>query len=152
MKQFAALCCFAIIFVSCNKDKFTAEPKISFNSITPNYWTSNNTGFFGPKLSFNLKDAEGDFGFEDASISYVYIRNAADTLTPPDSLAFPNMPITGNRNLDIDVEVDIVSILPPAHIPGNYTDTLFFDVFVKDFAGHKSNVIRTITPLYYYTP
>ena len=152
MKQIIPIISIILLLAACSKDKFTSVPQIRFNSITPNYWTSDNTSFFGPKISFNLRDAEGDFGFEDVGISYVYIRNAADTVSPPDSLPFPNMLITGKSSLDVDVEVDIVSALPPAHIPGNYTDTIFYDIFVRDFAGNKSNVIRTTTPLYYYTP
>jgi len=32
-----------------------------------------------------------------------------------------------------------------------YTDTLFFEIFVRDFARNKSNVITT-EPLYYLSP
>jgi hypothetical protein len=152
MKRLLTSFLLLLILASCNKDKFTSQPQIRFNSLNPNYWTSDNTSFFGPKISFNLRDAEGDFGFEDVDISYVYLRNAADSVSPPDSLPFPNMLITGKNSLDVDVEVDIVSALPPAHIPGNYTDTIYYDIYVKDFAGNKSNVIRTTTPLFYYTP
>lgn len=151
MKQIVSLVFISIFILSCNKDKFTSVPQIRFNSISPNYWTSDNTSFFGPKISFNLRDAEGDLGFEDIGISYVYLSNTADPVSPPDSIAFPNMPITGNSNMEVDVEVDIVSALPPAHIPGNYSDTIYYDIYVKDFAGNKSNVVRSAA-LYYYTP
>jgi hypothetical protein len=140
------------VFVSCKKENYTTQPQISFLSITPSTWYSDNPSLTGPQLSFKLTDAEGDFGFQDTSISFVYIRLENDTLNPPDSLAFPNLPIPNKSNLNVEVSVDIVSILPPPHTPRPFTDSLHFELYVKDFAGNKSNVIKSTTPFYFITP
>jgi len=140
------------VFVSCKKENYTTQPQISFLSITPSTWYSDDPSLTGPQLSFKLTDAEGDFGFQDTSISFVYIRLENDTLNPPDSLAFPNLPIPNKSNLNVEVSVDIASVLPPPHFPRPFTDTLHFELYVKDFAGNKSNVIKSTTPFYFITP
>lgn len=137
---------------SCDKADFTSAPQIRFISISPESRFSDDLSITGPLLTFRLTDLEGDFGFQDTSISYVYVRNAADTLNSPDSLAFPDLPIADKRKLDVDVSVDILDVLPPPRSPRPYTDTLYFEVYVKDFAGQKSNVIRSTRPFYYVTP
>ncbi len=142
----------AFLLLSCKKDKYTTTPQIKFLSLSPNYWTSDNPQTNGPILKFSLTDAEGDFGFQDTSISYVYIRNVNDTLNSPDSLAFPNLPIIDKKNLSVEVEVNINNALPPPHTPRPFIDTLYFEVYVKDFANNKSNVIRTAQPFYFETP
>jgi len=142
----------AMMLFSCAKDKFNTVPQIDFISLSPNNWASNNPNLNGPILTFRLRDAEGDFGFQDTSISYVYIRNVADTLNSPDSLSFPNISLSDKSNLDMEVSVNINNALPPPHYPRPYTDTLYFEVYVKDFANNKSNVIRTTQPFYYVTP
>ena len=140
------------LFLSCKKEDFTTVPHIDFLSITPSTWYSDDPSLTGPQLSFKLTDAEGDFGFQDTSISFVYIRLENDTLNPPDSLAFPDLPIPNKSNLNVEVSVDIASVLPPPHFPRPFTDTLHFELYVKDFAGHKSNVIKSTSPFYYITP
>lgn len=141
-----------VLFFSCKKEEFNTVPHIEFLSITPSTWYSDNPSLTGPQLSFKLTDAEGDFGFQDTSISFVYIRLENDTLNPPDSLAFPDLPIPNKSNLNVEVSVDIASVLPPPHFPRPFTDTLHFELYVKDFAGHKSNVIKSTSPFYYITP
>lgn len=140
------------VFISCKKENYTTQPQISFLSITPSTWYSDNPSLTGPQLSFKLTDAEGDFGFQDTSISFVYIRLENDTLNPPDSLAFPNLPIPNKSNLNVEVSVDIATALPPPHFPRPFTDSLHFELYVKDFAGNKSNVIKSTTPFFFITP
>ena len=149
-KLFFIITC--VLFLSCKKEDFNTVPHIEFLSITPSTWYSDDPSLTGPQLSFKLTDAEGDFGFQDTSISFVYIRLENDTLNPPDSLAFPDLPISNKSNLSVEVSVDIVSVLPPPNFPRPFTDTLYFEVFVKDFAGHKSNVIKSTSPFYFITP
>lgn len=152
MRTLLFLVLIVFFMISCSKDKFTSEPIITYSSITPNSWSSANTSINGPLLKFQLTDLEGDFGFQDTSVSYVYVRNVADSLSPFDSIPFPPIDIADKKNLNVEVSVDLGNILPPAHITRPYTDTLFFEVYVKDFADHKSNVIVSGNPLYFITP
>ena len=148
---------FAVIalgFLSCNKDKFNTVPEIKFKNISPDTWYSNNLDpTQGPMLTINLTDAEGDFGFKDNSdTSYVYVKNIK---VPPfriDSLKFPILTAISGSKLDVNIEVNLRSVLAKTIRPLRpYTDTLQFEVYVKDFAKNKSNLL-TVGPVYYITP
>ena len=148
---------FAVIalgFLSCNKDKFNTVPEIKFKNISPDTWYSNNLDpTQGPMLTINLTDAEGDFGFKDNSdTSYVYVKNIKVAPFRIDSLKFPVLTAISGSRLDVDVEVNLRSVLARTIRPLRpYTDTLQFEVYVKDFAKNKSNVL-TVGPVYYITP
>ena len=148
---------FAVIalgFLSCNKDKFNTVPEIKFKNISPDTWYSNNLDpTQGPMLTINLTDAEGDFGFKDnIDTSYVYVKNIKVPPFKIDSLKFPVLTAISGSRLDVDVEVNLRSVLARTIRPLRpYTDTLQFEVYVKDFAKNKSNVL-TVGPVYYITP
>ena len=148
---------FAVIalgFLSCNKDKFNTVPEIKFKNLSPDTWYSNNLDpTQGPMLTINLTDAEGDFGFKDnIDTSYVYVKNIKVPPFKIDSLKFPVLTAISGSRLDVDVEVNLRSVLARTIRPLRpYTDTLQFEVYVKDFAKNKSNVL-TVGPVYYITP
>lgn len=155
MKATIAAILFFFVFSSCKKDKFTTEPQISFKSFSSNVAFSNNLDpRIGPVLNIKLTDAEGDFGFGTGDTSYVYVKNITIPPFRIDSFRFPPDLSTVNRkNLNVDVGVLINRVLVTSGQSNRpYTDTLFFEVFVRDFAGNKSNVITTPEPLYYITP
>ncbi len=150
-----------VVFVSCKKNKYTTAPQIKFKSIT-SVVHSSATGApsDGPKLTIEVTDAEGDLGFNiGKDTSYVYIKN----LNVPgvmDSFKFPAS-LTGavKKNLKADVEIALEGngTAGSGVVKGNCvsvgcTDTLYFEVYVKDFAKNKSNVIRTEKPLYFIRP
>ena len=145
---FASILLFA---ASCKKDKYTSEPQISFKSYSFNvaYVIA---GQQSPEMKLGLTDAEGDLGYSDKP-TYVYVKNIT---TPPfkqDSFLLPDLSSLTRKNLNVDVDVKINSVLTNSgQTIRPYTDTLFFEVFVKDLAGNKSNVISTTEPLYLITP
>ena len=144
----------ALLFLGCKKDKFTTAPQISFNSFSPNTSFSNSTAIVGPMLNIQLTDSEGDFGFKDnQDTSYVYIKNLTTFPYNIDSLKFPSLGNLPTKNLNVEVSVDLRrgrGILAGSGI-AHRTDTLFFEVYVKDFARNKSNVIKT-EPFYLVNP
>lgn len=149
---------FAVIalgFLSCSKDKFNTVPEIKFKKISPDTWyTDNLDPTQGPVLTFSLTDAEGDFGFNDnADTSYVYVKNIKVPPFKIDSLKFPVLTGLNRSNLNVDIEVNIRSVLASSYTGGArpYVDTLQFEVYVKDFAKNKSNVIIA-QPVYYIRP
>lgn len=154
MRYILILAVIALGFLGCKKDKYNTVPEIKFKKISPDTWYSNNFDpTQGPVLTFTLTDAEGDFGFNNnADTSYVYVKNIK---VPPfriDSLKFPVLTSLSRTNLNVDVEVNIRSVLANTlGRPRPYTDTLQFEVYVKDFAKNKSNVILA-QPVYYITP
>lgn len=153
MRYLFSLFSMLLLLVSCKKDEFTTVPKVSFLSFTPNSWESTSTAINGPWLKFQLNDKEGDFGFQDTSISYVYVKRYSTGLSTVDSFdfPFPNLPIADKSNLDVEVTIDMNFALPPRATRPR-TDTVFYEFYVKDFAGNKSNVVRTPEPFIYITP
>lgn len=141
----------ALLFIGCKKDKFTTAPQISFKSVKPDVWYSSNINpYEGPLLTIHLTDSEGDFGFaNNKDTSYVYVKNITIPPYKIDSLKFPSLTSLNTKNLNVDVSVMIRSVLQGSGRPKPYVDTLYFEVYVKDFAKNKSNVITTDKPVYY---
>lgn len=140
--------------VACKKDKYTSAPQISFESIKPDVWDVTNLDpTQGPILTFHLTDAEGDIGFNDnQDTSYIYVKNLTVAPYKTDSLKFPNLTGMNKKNLNVDVSVLIRSVLQPSSRPRPHVDTLFFELYVKDFAKNKSNVLTPDKPVYYVVP
>lgn len=135
------------IFSACNKSKFTTVPQIKYKSLTNNSFSSGSVPVsIAPVITINVTDAEGDLGFIDGKdTSYVFMKNLRTNKT--DSLILPDLSKAAGRNFDIDVQVNtykILSVPNPAK-----KDTLYYDIYVKDFAGNKSNIVRTGDPIYY---
>ncbi len=143
-----------ILFSSCGKNKFTSEPQIEFESITPNTYKPTSILNPGPILTFRLRDSEGDFGFSTGKdTSYVYVKNIT---VPPfilDSIPFPTSTNIKRNNLNAEVGVDLKlgsGLLQGTGMRGSgKIDTLYFEVYVRDFANHKSNIIKTPKPVYF---
>jgi hypothetical protein len=69
-----------------------------------------------------------------------------------DSFKFPNLSTLNTKNLNVQLDVildDLISSNPAP--PATITDTLFFEIYVKDRANNKSNVIITTEPLFLIT-
>lgn len=158
MKQLLILIIVAVTISSCGKDKFKTEPQIEFISFTPNSVLFNANIFGpGPVMKLRLTDKEGDFGFsEGEDTSYVYVKNITIPPFKSDSFRFPSS--TNIRRADLDAEI-LVDMLKTSPVLGGsnpiirpFVDTLFFEVYVRDFAGNKSNVIKTDKPLFFIYP
>ena len=147
---FAFVACVA--FAACNKDKYTSAPQIKFKSITSPYQVNNTSQNFAI-LTIELTDAEGDFGFaEGKDTSYVFVKNTRSPFKL-DSFKFPSaLSKAVKKNFKGDVEVNLsgagtggTNAVPP--IPaGKNRDTVFYEIYVKDFAKNKSNVIQNTDP------
>ena len=138
----------AILLLSaCNKDKFTTVPQIKYKSISP---TAIVAGLASePILTISITDAEGDIGLTAKDTAFIYMKNL---LTKDfDSLPFPDLQTSAKSNFKADVEFDTRKVFKCKSLPGFpvHIDTLYFEVYVKDFAKNKSNVITTEQPVYY---
>lgn len=136
------------LFVGCKKDKFTTAPQISFKSVNPDNWLRGTTlDQFFPVLTISITDAEGDLGFIAGSdTSFVYITNLRTNRF--DSIRLPNISQAAGKNFQADVAINLKNFLGVPN--ANKQDTIYFDVYVKDFAKNKSNVMRTGKPVYYF--
>jgi hypothetical protein len=133
-------------FSACKKDKYTTAPQISFVSVSPDFYRG---GLIRdedyPILTIHVTDAEGDLGLLPGDDStFVHIKNIKTGVE--DSVLFPYIKPIAVKNFDADVSVFLKLFLGAG---GPVRDTLFFDVYVKDFANNKSNVLRTEKPVYY---
>ncbi|GAB2807063.1 hypothetical protein GCM10027043_02500 [Ferruginibacter profundus] len=142
-----------MVFVGCKKDKFTTVPQISFKSVKPNGWLSSNTAFqkdIAPVLTINVTDAEGDLGFKAGSdTSKIYVKNLINNKI--DSSFLPDIKTAAQANFKADITVNLFNVLggKPGVTTRPRVDTLYFEVYIKDFAKNKSNVIITGDPVYY---
>ena len=137
-----------LTFTACNKDKFTTAPQISFKKFQPDQGNNYGSVANQPYLIFEITDSEGDI---DTDTARIYIRN---TLTNKiDSFSFPEMGSAAGKNFKGDVQVGLFSVMGGRDLPATqrpYVDTLAFEVYVRDFAKNKSNVILA-HPFYYFT-
>ncbi len=140
-----------LFFTACKKDKYTTAPQISFKSFNPAEGSNYNTSAV---MILEITDAEGDLGkLSSTEISKAYVRN---TLTNKlDSFDFPDLSRISKSNFKADVEIGLKQVMggrptTPA-LPRPYQDTLYFEVYVTDFAKNKSNVILTDKQFIFYT-
>ena len=143
----------ALFFAACKKDKFTTAPQITFKSVKPNTAFSNipPSQQLIPVLTISVTDAEGDLGFiAGKDTSKVYIKNLLTS--KEDSLILPNITSAAVKNFKGDIAIDLSSLLGASNRPRPKTDTLFFEIYIKDFAKNKSNVIISGKPVFYITP
>lgn len=135
-----ALACFFLI--ACNKDKYTSAPQIEYKELTSNVYINTTAGDYQPpKIKFSITDAEGDLG----DTAYVHIKNLLNGRI--DSFPFPNLNGANKKNFKAEVTVNALAgcdgNFPPGHV-----DTMFYEIYVTDFAKNKSNTISTPEPVY----
>jgi hypothetical protein len=140
--------------VSCEKDKYTTEPQIEFKKFSKNSSTSLELRDVQPYIYLDVRDAEGDLGFipgEDTA--KIYMKNLLVGLIDS-SLVFPALDGSAHKNFHGELQIGLFSILKGTDRPFSerpYSDTLYFEVYIKDFAGNKSNTIITSEPFIYHT-
>ncbi len=142
-----------IFLLACKKDKFTTTPQIEYKSIKPNAIRSdlpNGTQVI-PVLTLHITDADGDLGFiANKDTSYVFIKNLLTGKS--DSLKLPDLKTSAKKNFEADIEIALATVLETSQLPSPKVDTTYFEVYVKDFAKNKSNVISTPDPVFFITP
>jgi hypothetical protein len=135
-----------VFFTACKKDKFTTVPQITFKSFKPDFYSTNTAPGGFPVMIIHVTDLEGDLGFVSGKdTSFIYITNLRTNKF--DSLRLPNIASSAKKNFEGDVEVDMKGFLG---VPNNAVkDTIYFNVYLKDFAKNKSNQIKTDKPIQY---
>jgi hypothetical protein len=141
----------SLFAVSCGKDKYTTIPQIAFKSVKPNTLRSDlpSSQQVLPVMTISITDAEGDLGIVNGKdTAFVYIKSLINNAV--DSFVMPDISILVGKNYEGDL-----LITPPfkrSTRPSPKVDTLFYEIYVKDFAKNKSNVILTPDPVYYIVP
>lgn len=144
----------AVMVASCKKDKYTTEPQLSFKKFRPNQGNNLMNISEAPYAVFEITDAEGDIGLTADDTSQIFVKNLLTNKV--DSQLLPNLQTVAGKDFKAEIEVSLFGSMSgrPTSTPGltrPYVDTLSFEVYVVDFAGHKSNVVHTTEPFYYTT-
>ncbi|RYG43325.1 MAG: hypothetical protein EOO01_21510 [Chitinophagaceae bacterium] len=149
---------FAIFFLltiaSCSKDKFTDEPQIEFKGFDINQATNTMTSLDPPPhVKLKVTDGNGDVGFIDGvDTAFVYLKNILNGRE--DSVRFPDLGSAARKNFEAELEVSLFDVIggrTSNFPPRPYVDTLYFEVYMRDFNRNKSNVIITSEPFYFFT-
>jgi hypothetical protein len=106
-----------------------------------------------PVLTIEVTDAEGDLGLIGTDTSKIFIKNLLtgkidSTLTLPDLSAA----VFKNFKANVEITLDTQIILEGSTRPSPKTDTLFYEVYIQDFAKNKSNIIKTTDPVFIIFP
>jgi hypothetical protein len=138
-----------VCIISCKKDKYTSAPQISYKSIENNFISSAVTNSGPAFVNFELTDAEGDIGFKGKDTAFIFIKNLLTGLS--DSLIFPDLNKIASKNFLGVVNASLDKVTKCKSLPGNiiHTDTIYYEIYVKDFAKNKSNIIKTGDPVYF---
>jgi hypothetical protein len=142
-----------LVFTACKKDKYTTAPQISYKSLEPNAVFTNLPFQPLPVLTIDVTDAEGDLGLTATDTARIFIKNLL-TGRIDSSMTLPNLSGAALRNFKGDVSINITGgvLLEGTTRPRPKTDTLFYEIYIKDFAKNKSNTIKTNDPLFIITP
>lgn len=154
MRRLLYLTAILLVFVSCSKDKFSDEPQIKL--IELDRYSGDNLEFGNvnpPHAVLELTDGNGDIGFRSGSdTSRIYIKNLLTG--KEDSLFLPDLNTSATKNFKGELTVSLRSVVGGRDLPISarpYSDTLYFEFYVKDFAGNKSNVVTNDQAFIYYT-
>ncbi len=142
-----------ILISACGKDKYTTEPQLTFKSFNPNQASNLTPIEFQPTVKLEIRDGEGDVGFKPGKdTAQVYIKNMLTGKL--DSFYFPDLSAVAGSNFKGEIEIGLYSVMSGRDLPSTqrpYKDTLHFEIYVTDFAKHKSNVVLTTEPFIYST-
>lgn len=142
-----------LVFTACKKDKFTTAPQISYKSLEPNAVFTNLPFQTLPVLTIDVTDAEGDLGLKGTDTSRIFIKNLL-TGKIDSSRILPNISTSAGRNFKGDVSITLSGgvLLEGTTRPSPKTDTVFYEIYIKDFAKNKSNTVKTNAPVFIITP
>jgi hypothetical protein len=153
MRYFIAIVVGGLFLASCKKDKYTTAPQITYKSIQNNVQNSSTPVSDGAnaKIIFSVTDGEGDLGLKSGKdTAYIFIKSLLTN--DVDSVLFPDLSSVSKKDFKATVTFGLTNnVLKCRPVPGNLThvDTIYYEVYVRDFAKNKSNVIRTGDPVFY---
>ncbi|HRN80085.1 MAG TPA: hypothetical protein PKY29_03150 [Ferruginibacter sp.] len=144
----------AVTLFSCSKDEFTDAPQIKFKRFDANQASNFTTINSQPHIFLEVTDANGDLGFKPGrDTAIIYLKNLFTNFVDS-TLYFPDIGSAGKKNFKAEVSIGLFSVLGGRDLPFNqrpYADTLYFEIYIKDFAKNQSNVIVTTEPFIFHT-
>jgi hypothetical protein len=120
-------------------------PRIEFLRMSKNTMKQGNGPSDSLRLYFTFEDGDGDIGSTDSLNIFLTDTRQANAAAEP--FRMPFVPEQGAKNGisgEISLLVYTTCCLPTCNsFLNKATDSLFYDVYIKDRAGNKSNVVRT---------
>lgn len=148
---------FAGLFSCISPPDYPIEPVITFERLSKNTMSQglNDQDFFLATISFT--DGDGDLGNEDGEVT-LFVRDLRDGTLNNSADKLPKVPEQGaNNGISGEITFKVFQtcciwpegvFLPPCSPSNEYpVDTLLFEVYIKDRAGHESNHIL-LDPVY----
>ena len=133
---------------------YPVEPVITFSALSKNVMYQSKFGQDSVVISFDFTDGDGDLGFSDTAASIFIVDGRDEFDKPPYRIPYINEEGAGNGisgTIYIVVPTTcciypINSGIPPCDTSMSapqMTDTVFYKIWIRDRAGHLSNVIET---------
>lgn len=132
-----------------SRPDFPVEPVLEFISMDKNQMAQNSFNTDSIRVTFSFTDGDGDLGDRDSL--NIFIRDNRDQYIAA-QYRLPELPPEGaGRGVRGEITVTIYTTCciypdgtPPCEASLKYpTDTLRYEIFMKDRAGHVSNTIET---------
>ena len=146
--------CALLLFAACEKqpDQFPIVPQIYYKYTTPRTIRILDTASL-IKIGFEFTDGDGDIGRDENEVQLaIFVYNKLDTTKERDTLPFPfpfiaksMRPTKGGLNGDVILNMPGQFFsLDSLHVALG-GDTVIYNIFVKDDAGNRSNIITSDT-------
>jgi len=145
-----------LVLMSCTQPPdYPPEPVIEFNSLSQPFMTQGTTLSDSIFLTVDFTDGDGDLGTEDDSLDIYLIDTRIEDFSVPIQFKLPFVPLQGTGNGisgEISLKLPATCCIFPAGVavPCDTTvtdlyptDTLIYEVYIKDRAGNESNHILT---------
>jgi hypothetical protein len=126
-------------------------PAITFKSFSKNVMIQGKGTEDSTYLTLGFQDGDGDIGDTDSLNVFVSYRGG--NVINPEIYRMPFVPEQGSKNgISGDIRIRLFTtccnVLPPCQPSTTKPiDTIRYQIYIKDRAGHTSNVVET-TPMY----
>lgn len=132
-------------------DDYSIIPSIKYIGVTKSALIQGDLNQDSLWLTFSFQDGDGDLAYSANSIEkdiFLYDKRLGLLL---DSYKIPELANTNGNSLEGSMQILIYTTcclfkdnIPPCSAPPQYpTDTLLFEIYIKDRAGHESNRISS---------
>lgn len=129
---------------------YPIEPVITYKSMTKNHLKQSAFNIDSLSITFSFTDGDGDIGTNDSTLSLFVIDTRDGNEFSKYKLPYVSEQGTSNG---ISGEVQFVIYTTCCYYPNGAppckpstihpTDTVIYNIYMKDRAGHKSNIIKT---------
>ncbi|MCO6485669.1 MAG: hypothetical protein J5I41_07815 [Saprospiraceae bacterium] len=141
----------SIVLAGCLRPpEYPVEPVIEFRQLSRDWMSQDQFNTDSLLITIHFTDGDGDIGTEEGTFD-LFITDTRDNFMPP-AYRLPKVPEQGTGN-GISGEISFVLFTTCCFFPDGQdpctvnptypTDTISYLIYIRDRAGHTSNVIET---------